>query len=116
MSPAFLLNLQFNGCVKSDYNSPILRTVRTFQAPMFQPIFLPLKPVGTVLCIRGLSWKFHTIYVLQNMVSTIHPISSNAGGREGCFYIRFVYPKLTDAERLVSTCSIVGIAWWIMTI
>jgi len=83
---------------------------------MFQEIFLPSKPLGIHLCIRGFSWKFHTIYVLQNRASALRPISSNAGEREGCFFFRFVYPKLTDAERLVSTCSTVGIAWCIMTL
>jgi len=115
-SPVWLLTLKYNSCVISDFNTPTLRTVRTFQAPILYPIFLPLKLHGICLLIRGLSWGFETIYVLRDWVSALRRISSNDEAPEGCyFFLYFLYANRTVAPGTVSICSTVCIALWIMT-
>jgi len=91
--------LQFNSCVISDFNAPPLRTVVTFQAPIFYPIFFPLKPLGIYLRVRGFSSGFQTIHTLRNRVSALRLISSSAGGPDGCVLssissiIALIYPN-----------------------
>jgi len=75
------------------------------------PIFLTLKTLAIYLRTWGLFGKFETIYILQDWVSALRPISNNAGGPEVSFFLRFVYAILKDAERPVSTCCTVGMAW-----
>jgi len=75
---------------------------------------LPLRLLGIYLRIRGFSWRFETIYVLRDSISTLRPKSSNAGGPEGCSFLRFLYTNLPVVEGPVSIQATVGIAWWIM--
>ena len=100
--------LQFNSCVISDFNAPPLRTVVTFQAPIFYPIFFPLKPLGIYLRVRGFSSGFQTIHTLRNRVSALRLISGNAGGPDGCVFSSIscisalIYPNIILTSLLPS--------------